>query len=73
VSVVSLVPRPGNEARVWLGSRMYLRRMAKCSPVSSLGDGNLTELYLGYVQINYKLKTDLQSCIVGKGLGVTHV
>jgi len=73
VSVVSLVPRPGNEARVWLESRMYLRRMAKCSPVSSLGDGNLTELYLGYVQINYKLKTDLQSCIVGKGLGVTHV
>ena len=36
--------------------------------MSSLGDGNLTELYVGYVLINYKLKTDLQCCMVGEGL-----
>ena len=31
-------------------------RMAECSPVSSLGSGNLTELDLG---CDYKLKSDL--------------
>ena len=25
---------------------------------------------IGYVQINYKLKTDLQCCMVGKGLSM---
>ena len=33
--------------------------MADCSPVCSFGDGNPTELDLGYVQINYKLNTVL--------------
>ena len=42
-------------------------RMAECSSVSSLADGNLhvTEVYL---VINDKLKTDLQCCMVGKVL-----
>ena len=47
---------------------MNVLRMAECSTVSSLGNGKLTELYLGCVQIYYKLKTDLQSFIVGRGL-----
>ena len=34
-------------------------KMAECSPVCSLGDRNPTELDLEYLQINYKLKTDL--------------
>ena len=42
--------------------------MAECSPMSTLGDGNLTELYVGYAQISYKLKMDLQCCMVGKVL-----
>ena len=45
-----------------------LRTMAECSPMSSLGDGNLTKLYVGYAQISYKLKMDFQCCPVGKGL-----
>jgi len=43
---------------------MNLLRMAECSPVSSLGDENPAELYL----VNHKLKSDLQCCMVGKGL-----
>ena len=35
--------------------------------LTSVGDGNLTDLYPGYVYINYKLKTDLQCCRAGKG------
>jgi len=35
--------------------------------ILGLGYENLTEPYIGYVQINYKLKADLQCCIVGKG------
>ena len=45
-------------------------RKAECSPVSSLGDRNLTEFYLGY---NYKLNTDPQSCTVGKELLARHL
>jgi len=33
-----------------------LRTMAECSPMSSLGDGNVTELYVGYAQISYNLR-----------------
>jgi len=35
--------------------------MTECSPVSSLANGNLAKLYLGYAQIHYKLKTNLHS------------
>jgi len=48
---------------------MKVLGMAECSPVSSLGYGNLTELHLEYnAEVNYKLKTDLQCCVVDKEL-----
>ena len=50
---------------------MYLGWLIAVLRHSSLGDGNPTELHLGHVQINYKLKTDLQCCMVGKGFTAT--
>jgi len=55
---------------VWLESQMYLGWLsAVLCPVWAME--NLTELYVRfyvrYVQINYKLKTDLQRCMIGKG------
>jgi len=47
---------------------MNVLGMAECSPVSSLGYGNLTKLYLEYAYVKYKLKTDLQCCMVAKKL-----
>jgi len=49
---------------------MKVLTMTGYSPASSLGDGNLTETYPRYVlnKIIRKLKTNLQCCMVGKGL-----
>ena len=39
--------------------------MAECSPMSTLGDGNLTELYVGYVQVSYLQAKDKSPMLYG--------
>jgi len=53
---------------VWLESLIYLGWLSAVLCPVWVMETFRTELYLGYIQINYKLKTDLQYCKVGKGI-----